>query len=302
MIVKIKRLIYRTLLKVIYFFDIKERMLISKMRKEGVILKMKDIPHIFKKSSFFAFATGGSLSNISNMSLLKDKNILILGRGMIQFYIKYNFIPNIWFLHNPDSIEMSILDIKKYKLEKKIDFSETFILIPSNQSFSKECGFSSKVFKKLRRLIGDSATFVLYEEDFRPIDSNENIKDYLSFNEPIRFINGSAVENAFIPWLGFLGVNKIFFCGVDHMDTGHFWDRKELYQDIFGARLNFQEIQTNELIYECGRVARKKCKEKGINVYRLEKEETILQDYEYIDFYKAYSLSSGKITPQDLRL
>jgi hypothetical protein len=48
-------------------------------------------------------------------------------------------------------------------------------------------------------------------------------------------------------------------------------------------------------------VARKKCNEKGINVFRLEKEETILQDYEYIDFDKAFSLATRKITLQDLR-
>jgi hypothetical protein len=85
------------------------------------------------------------------------------------------------------------------------------------------------------------------------------------------------------------------------MNTGHFWDRDEYYQDISRKRLNFQNIQSDELIYECGRVARKKCREKGVNVYRLEKEETILKDYEFIDFDKAISLASRKITPKDLK-
>jgi hypothetical protein len=123
----------------------------------------------------------------------------------------------------------------------------------------------------------------------------------MSNKYPIIPLIGSGVENIFIPFLHYIGVKNIFFSGVDHMDTGHFWDRARHYQDLDGTIRNFQEIQANKFIYECGRVARKKCKEKGLNVYRLEKEETILQDYEYIDFDKAFSLATGKITPQDLR-
>jgi len=282
------------------YLNIHEQLTIYQYKKNNKILKLSELQNPFKNLKVFAFATGGSLSNLRNLEKLKDKNVFIFSRGIVHFYRLYNVMPNIWFVHNPDSVRMTIQEIKKYNLENKIDFSKTFIFVPANSSNSKACSFSSKAFKEFRDLINNNSTFVFYNENYKAYPPTDIPVNYIEPIEPIEFINGSAVENTFLPWLSFIGIKTIFFSGVDHMDTGHFWDRKEYYQDINGKPLNFQEIQSNELIFECGKIARKKCQEKGISVYRLEKEETILQDYEYMEFHKAYDIASDKITPQDL--
>jgi hypothetical protein len=293
-----KQIIYKYIKLLLIYLNIYEQLNIFIFKKNKKILNLNDMKLKFNNLAIFAFATGGSLSNLNKLEILGNKNILCMNTGIVHFYRLYNVMPNIWFVHNPDSVKMTIREIKKYNLQDKIDFSNTFILVPSNSSNSKWCSFSSKVFKEFRKLINDKATFVFYYENKNAYPPEQCPKNYLQSIEPIEFINGSAVENTFLPWLSYIGVKTIFFSGVDHMDTGHFWDRKEYYQDINGRALNFQP---NELIFECGRVARAKCKEKGISVYRLEKTETILQDYEYIEFDKAYEMASEKKLPKDLK-
>jgi hypothetical protein len=290
--------LFRIIRKFLFLIDFFEWFKIYKLRKNKQIIYMNELSQYFQSSSVFTFATGGSLSNINGLEKLKNKNIFIMNAGIVHFYRLYGVMPNMWFIHNPDSIEITLREVEKYNLKNKLNFSNTFIFIPNNFSNSKHCQFSSKAFKKFRKSINNDAIFVLYNENYKTKLPSNIPENYLESIEPIEVISGSSVEAVFLPWLNFIGIKTIFFSGVDHMDTGHFWDRKEYYQDINGRALNFQP---NELIFECGRVARAKCKEKGISVYRLEKTETILQDYEYIEFDKAYEMASEKILPKDLK-
>ena len=300
--VNIKYLVLKKIKKVFMFLNIKEWLIIYRLRKSKRLFYIKEVKEYFNDSDVFAFGTGGSISNLKDFDRLKDKNVMFVTTGPLYCYLKYGFMPNMWFVHNPPSVEVLIDEAKKLNLIDKLDFSKTFIFVPSNYSDSKDVEFSSKTFKKFRRLINDKAIYVLYEEKWKGyIPGDKNIDNYLDNSYPIIPMMGSSVENIFLPFLNFIGVKNIFFSGVDHMDTGHFWDREKLYQDIHGKSLNFQEIQSNNFILECGKIARVKCKEKGINVYRLEKKETVLKDYEYIKFNEAFKMANERITSKELK-
>ena len=299
---KFKRFIFRIKYKLFLYLNIKQWLVAYRLRKSGKLFYLDELKEKFNNQDVFAFGTGGSVDNLKNFERLSKKNTMFLTTGPLFCYLKYGFMPNMWFVHNPESVESLIMEAENMDVIKDLDFSNTLIFIPSNSSDSKDIHFSSPTFIKFRKMIKDQAIFVLYKERYKGcLPDSDNLNDFMSSKYPIIPLIGSAVENIFIPFLHYIGVKNIFFSGVDHMDTGHFWDRTRHYQDLDGTIINFQEIQSNKFIYECGRVARKKCNEKGINVFRLEKEETILQDYEYIDFDKAFSLATSKITLQDLR-
>ena len=269
-------------------FDFNDWILIYKLRKNKKLFYMPELKEYFKDSDFFAFGTGGSVENIDGFEKLKNKNTLFLTTGPIHCYKKYGFVPNMWIVTNPPSMEKSIIEMQNID----IDFSNTFIFLPSPFSNSKEVKFSSDVIKKFRKIINNKAIFVFYEKDWGNGVVTEN---YLSDKYPIENVRGSAVEGTFISFLYFLGVKNIFFSGIDMIETGHFWDRKECYQDINGKKLNFEDIKSNEEVFKAGKLARQIAKDKNLGIYRLEKEETILLDYEYKEFKDAYNMSSDKI-------
>jgi len=203
-------------------------------------------------------------------------------------------MPNMWFIHNPDSIKVLTERIEKLGVLDKMDFSNTFIFVPSNFSKSKRIHFSSDTFIKFRKLIKDKAIYVLYEENYKGcLPDSKNLKDYMN-SYPIIPLLGSAVENVFIPFLYYIGIKNIYFSGVDHMDTGHFWDRNEYYGKAINKKIRFDQVQSEEFINKCVEIAKKKCLKKSINVYRLEKTETILKLYDYITFEEALKISSNK--------
>ncbi len=294
--VNIKYLILKKINKFFMVVNIKEWLIVYKLRKSKKLFYIKELKKSFKDSDVFAFGTGGSISNLKNFNRLKDKNVMFLTTGVLYCYYKYGFMPNIWLVHNPASIEVLITEARKMQLDKKLDFSNTFIFVPSNFSNSKDIEFSSKTFKKFRKMIGNNAKFVLYDEIWKGyLPGDKNIDNYLDNSYPIIPLMGSAVENLFLPFLYFIGVRNIYFSGVDHLDTGHFWDRSNYYGKALGKKISFSDIQSNEYISECVNIALKTIKDKNINIYRLEFRETILQEYEFIDFEKALIDSKSKV-------
>jgi hypothetical protein len=292
----LKFFIVKVIRKLLMFLNIKEYIIIYKLRKNKKLFYIKELKEYFDGSDVFSFGTGGSVDNINDFDRLKNKNTLFLTTGPLYCYHKYGFMPNMWFVHNPPSVEVLINEAIKMKLDQELDFSNTFIFVPSNLSNSKNIEFSSKVFKKFRKMINNNAIFVLYDENFKGYLANDNnINNYLDNSYPIIPMMGSSVENIFLPFLHFIGVRNIYFSGVDHMDTGHFWDRNNYYGKAMGKKLNFQDIQSNQYIFECGEIARKRAKEVDVNIYRLESDETILQDYEFIEFEKVLQISTEKV-------
>jgi len=285
-------------------YDPIELFRLRQMKKNGELVDISSLVAVFKDSTSFAFATGGSLSNLQGLGRANNHNLLMLTTGPIHSFRLFGLLPNIWLIHNPDSVRMTIRALDKYGLRGKIDFSETYILIPSNKSNSK-VRFSSKRVRKLRSVIGN-AKYVQYTEQIYA--DNESPEDYLGGNSlpekyletgvsPIRLINGSSVEVVILPFLAYLGIKEIYFSGVDHMDTGHFWDRNDPWQNVDGSPKTFSD---SNVVKAAGEVALQVTGERGINVFRLEKRETNLTHYPYLDFEQALSRATKRVLPNGI--
>jgi hypothetical protein len=261
------------------------------MRRNGTLIAMSDLIPTFSDSTFFAFATGGSLSNIEGLERTENHNTLMLTTAPIHFFKMYGVMPNLWLIHNSPSVRMAIETIHKYGLHGKIDFSNTVILVPDNSSKSK-VNFSDINLRRLRKVLGET-TYALYSEKI--YSGTEPIADFASKKavpehylqagvEPIELMNGSSVEAAFLPFLSFLGVREIYFGGVDHRDTGHFWDRNDPWQEEDGTPKIFSDTARVEA---AGKAAIIEADSKNISVYRLEADMTALTHYEHIKFETA---------------
>jgi len=274
--------------------DLFERKTIKKMRNNGHLFFLSELIPYFKGTKLFMFGTGGSTTNLQNVSRLRNYNLMIVSLGPLYMYRVYNFMPNIWYLHYGPIARVLLEEEKKTPL----DFSETFVFIPANDSQSK-IFFSSPIVKEFRRRHPE-ATFVLYREKGDPITLDNIHSSYLYHGvEPLRALNGSNVENTFLPMCAFLGASTLFFSGVDHLhSTGHFWDRNRFYQSMDGRKIDFPD---EKLILKCASIAQAICAKKNIKCYRLEAKETVLKTYPYIDFEQALAQASPKIIPESIR-
>lgn len=171
-------------------------------------------------------------------------------------------------------------------------------MIPRNSSNSK-VKFSSKRIRELRNVIGP-AKYVQYTESIYPGDQNPDDyisgvaipQHYLQFGyEPISLMNGSYVEAVILPFLGYLGIREIYFDGVDHMDTGHFWDRRDPWQNADGSPKTFDDL---EIVEAAGKVALELTVKLGITVFRMKKRETKLKHYPHMDFDQALNRASER--------
>lgn len=272
---------------------------IWRLKRLGTLITIRDLIPAFEGSTFFAFATGGSLSNIQGLERVGDHNVLMLTTAPVHFFQMYGVMPNLWLIHNPASVRMALRAIDSYGLRNKIDFSNTFVLVPRNNSKSKIV-FSSPRMRKLRRAIGPT-TYALYTEIL--YSGNETAEDFISGSavpesylkrgvEPIELMNGSSVEAAFLPFLSFLGVREIYFGGVDHRNTGHFWDRNDPWQNENGTPKMFDDAA---LVQASGVTAMREARSKGIAVYRLEANMTALKHYDHIEFQNALSRSTKRV-------
>lgn len=285
-------------------YDPVELIRLRQMKKNKELVDISSLVAIFKGSSSFAFATGGSLSNLKDLERANNHNLLMLTTGPVHSFRLFGLIPNIWLIHNPDSVRMTIRAIDKYGLRGKIDFSNTYILIPSNKSNSK-VRFSSNRIRKLRSVIGNAKyvqyTEQIYSEDESPVDylrTKTQPDNYLETGvSPIRLMNGSSVEVVILPFLAYLGIKEIYFGGVDHMDTGHFWDRNDPWQNVDGSPKTFSD---SKIVKAAGEVALRAIEERGINVFRLERKETNLTHYPYLGFEQALSGATKRVVPNSI--
>jgi len=272
-----------------------------KLKRLKRLISIHTMKKYFINSDVFAFGTGGSVDNLKSIKVLESKNLLFVTTGPFQCFLKYGFLPNIWIVHNPDSVINAMKLIRNNKCLLDIDLSEMFILVPSNFSNSKDIEFSSNVFREFRKLINNKATFVLYKEIWRGYNPSDDCSKYLN-EYPLKPLMGSTVESQFLPFLSFLGCKSIYFSGIDHLDTGHFWDRSDYYGKSIDKKLNFEDIRPKEYMKKCMAIAIEKAINLKIEICRLEKNETTLLDYKYIDFNKAYEMASERISPKDLSI
>jgi hypothetical protein len=269
------------------------------MKRAGSLLSISDLIPVFENSTFFAFATGGSLSNIKNVKRVENHNLLMLTTAPVHFFKMHGVMPNLWLIHNPESVRMALRTIESYELHEKIDFSNTIILVPHNKSKSK-IKFSDNNMRIMRKALGNT-TYALYSEKI--YSGSELIEDFASGKavppnyvqkgvEPIETMNGSSVEAAFLPTLAYLGVREIYFGGVDHRDTGHFWNRNDPWQNEDGTPKTFTDTL---LVQASGIAALKAISASGISVYRLESDMTALTHYDHIEFEDALKRSTNRV-------
>jgi hypothetical protein len=268
------------------------------MKRSGSLISIGDLIPVFEDSTFFAFATGGSLSNIEDAKRVEHHNVLMLTTAPIHFFKMHGVMPNLWLIHNPESVRMALKTIIEYDLLGKIDFSNTILLVPDNSSKSK-IKFSDHSMRTLRKALGIT-TYALYSEKI--YTRYETVAEFASGKaippnylqkgvEPIETMNGSSVEAAFLPMLAYLGVREIYFGGVDHRDTGHFWDRNDPWQNEDGTPKSFDDTA---LIEVSGAAAINEATLKKISVYRLEADMTALTHYPHIEFDEALNRSTKR--------
>ncbi len=259
--------------KFILLTDVKEIIIKRRLRKQKKLFYLKELIPYFENKNVFAFGTGGSLSNLKKIKNTKNKNILILTSGIYYLYKKYGIQANMWVIHSSDAIRM-ILKTMDDEFINSFDFSKLLIFVPDNSSKSKNIEFSSPTFKSLRKRIGNKATFVLYKENWHAFSTDEIPKTlYLKKSyEPLQELMGSSLEVIILPILCFLGVKEIYFSGIDHMNTGHFWDRRQNYQNINGEKLDFNKIRSKSVLRKSSRLALEIAKKRNISIYRLEKK------------------------------
>ncbi|CAN2048444.1 DUF115 domain-containing protein [Candidatus Magnetomoraceae bacterium gMMP-1] len=273
--------------------DIWEREAIIRMRDKGRLLYLSELIPFFKNSKVFAFGTGGSIANLTDVSRLNDFNLIITTTGPFYCYKKYGFIPNMWTLTYPPVVDVVLEKEKKQPL----DFSDTFILVPTNDSDCK-IHFSTPIVKELIKRHPE-ATYVIYSCIHHHRQWPETIPHpaYLMEGiEPLHGLAGSLLDNIHLPICFYLGVSTVYFSGIDLIPTtGHFWDRNLEYQTMDGKPLKFPDTK---LLLRCAELVHEICKKNGRKIYRLEKEETLLKAiYPYIDFDASIKDATSKITP-----
>ncbi|MFC1548339.1 hypothetical protein ACFL5E_00095 [Candidatus Omnitrophota bacterium] len=263
------------------------------MRRKGQLLYLSElIPH-FAGKKIFGFANGGSVSNLKGVERLKGYNLITVHDGPFHFYDKYGFMPNMWYLHYGPSAQV-VMDHEK---KKRLDFSDTFVLVPANDSQSVVF-FGSSVVRKFMKAHPE-ATYVLYRE-IRSSEIAEYIpEEYLKLGvEPLRSLGISSLHSIFLSISSFLGTSAIYFSGVDNLPTGHFYDRDRPYQSIDGKKL--LDFPDRERTLALDVKVRRLCVEHGIDVFRLEKEETLFMSHVFKDFEEALEEASPKIRPRDI--
>jgi len=269
-----------------------ERKTIANMRADKKLFYLSELIPYFKGTKIFMFANGGSVANLKNVERLNNYNLSTVHTGPLHIFRKYGFMPSMWYFHWRLTAPI-ILGAEK---ETPLDFSRTFVLVPANDSQSNTY-FSDPLFKIFRKKHPE-ATYVLYRENRNFVGPEKISKNYLLEGvEPLHTLGGGNVENSFLPICGFLGVSTLYFCGVDHLPTGHFWDRNLPYQTVRGE---LSEFPDEAEILKCSAYALSVCEKRNIQCFRLEAEETVLKVYPHIDFDEAIAQASPRVAPESV--
>jgi hypothetical protein len=193
------------------------------------------------KKCLYCFGTGGTAQNFPVKKIIQE-DILVVSRGFIKFYTHFGILPKFWYLHNLDSVMMVLQE--DHELIKKLDFSNCYIIMPSIMSYSTK---RFRLFSKGFELILNNfkgIRFLTYNENMRYLKFEDIEKKYLKDKSFIRYPDGSAVDTVFIPLAHAMKYQEVVFSGVDHSQTGHFWDLNEPYRGIRGEILEFEARQS----------------------------------------------------------
>jgi len=271
--------------------DIYGNRLLIQMRKNGQLLFLSELIPCFRNTKLFVFGTGGSIANLKNVERLKNYNLLMTTTGPYHCFRKYGFVPNFWTLTYAPIIDQ-ILEQEK---TQPLDFSDTFILIPTNDSICK-ININTPSVKELINKHPE-ATYVLYRCILHSkqwpviVPPTYLMKDI----EPIHGLYSNVLDNLFLPICFYLDVSTVYFSGIDLIPTtGHFWDRSLHYQTMEGKPLEFPE---SKLIKKCADIVIQICQQKGKKIFRLENSETLLQYYPFINFELSLNEATTIITP-----
>jgi len=270
--------------------DLFGKQLFMSMRDNGHILYLSELIPFFKGTKIYTFGTGGSIVNLKDVSRLRNFNLMMTTTGPYHCSLTYGFVPNLWVLTYPPIIER----IFEFEKNKTFDLSNTFVFVPTNESQSK-INIKSPVVKELV-LRHPEATYVLYHCILHTRTWPIRVpKTYLMKGiEPIHGISSNILDHLFFPLCFFLDVSTIYFSGVDLIPTtGHFWDRNFHYQTMDGKPLHFPE---EERMHSAAKIVQSICNKNNKKIFRLEKKETVLQSYPFIDFDQSLKDASPKIT------
>ena len=260
---------------------------ISEDYSKGRFIPFSTIKSNLKNKAVFFVATGGSATKYLDPEL--DKKIIITQNSAPYYLIKeFKIRPNFWIIKNRDSVKM-FLRLKNFN---RLDFSNTILLIPSIQSYSK-VNILNPLLKKLILKIPD-LKYSTFDEIYQPYLSNEELSYFnnIEATSILRYPKGSSLEGLFIPFALILGISEIFFSGIDQLPTGHFWNKDEPYQNINGKPLDF--VNQEEVIENLTTVV--KNASKRLNLYRCaEDTDTIFKNIKKISKQKLIKSLDKKI-------
>lgn len=256
-------------------------------RQDCKLFYISEIKNFFDNSEFFCFGSGGSVANLQNIEVIKKKNIIASTYVPYYFQKLYNIKVNFWPISYGPVVDY-VLQLEEEE-GFKMDLSETFIIIPSVESNTKVNILSASI-KRLRKKHPE-AIFVLCHRMEASV-SNFDIPNFFLKKgiEPLLCYDDNTLHNIFIPHLAYLGASKAFFSGIDLIPTtGHFWDRKLVYQSMKGLPLKFP----NDEKLEIGKNIMSKAL-KNLKIYRLEKNETRLTNYPFKNLSEVVQLTKDR--------
>lgn len=227
-----------------------------------------------KDKAVLFLATGGSARDYLHPDL--DGKIVITQNSAPYYLIKkFNVRPNFWILKNQDSVKM----FRRLKGFKSLDFSNTILLVPSIQSYSK-VNVSHELIQKLLSEL-PSLKYSTFNEIYIPNLKTHQFEYFDNIEEKLilKYPSGSSLEALFIPLALSIGISNIYFSGVDQLETGHFWDLNEPYQNINGKPLNFVN---SKITIENAKALEKLFNQK-IKIHRCaEDNQTIFKNFEKV--------------------
>lgn len=234
------------LIKLYNFFLIKilkKNFILNRKLNDNKIILISEIFKKFEKKFFLCFGTGESVNEIKKFKNIK--NTVVVSVTYANYYLKKNFniTSDIWIVNLPEVLDY-VMDIEKK--EGKIDYSKTYIFIPSFESSAKISLFHPIVHKFIIK--HPEAKFIIYHKNEiynQPDQLNDNHLE--SKFEPIYCYGNNTLHNTFIPILSYFNFEKIFFLGIDlKNDKGHFFDNKLFYQSLSGKRIYFDSSKAKE--------------------------------------------------------
>lgn len=191
--------------------------------------------------TMFGCGTGLSVAKINSLKQKTSRiKIIAVSTSPLHLLRLYDIRADYWFIHAPDILK-DVVDFLEENTTIAKNLEGISIIIPKPFTDSKKINFFNPYFLKLCSFLNYNVKIYEFSEALR-----ENIQDGWPSLCPVYFYpsQSTVVESVFIPIGLHLGVKKLLFAGVDHIDHGHFWDRKKKYTNIKGESLSFLPYET----------------------------------------------------------